>query len=319
MSDSKPAEATPSMFQYLVAGSLYASSSVSMFLVNKWTIKVFPYACSLLYLQNASTIVVLLVLGSVNSAFAIDWDTTAAVRWIPNVVFFMFNIISSLLAMKSVSVSTLVVFRNLNSIAVALGDKVFLKKHVSSTTFVSLVIIVIGSVVFGYYDLQFDAVGYFWIMVNAVSMSGYTLFVKYLSLKHKYTSFSMSFYNNVMSIVPLVFLIVWHGELHTALDALHVLSGGDLFAVVFSCCLGFCISFFGFKAQKTFSATAWITINNLNKIPAIVLGIVVFGDQFSAMSVLGLLTSMGGGFLFAYEGWRLTQVDEAAKRALPRV
>jgi GDP-mannose transporter len=306
---------TPSLINFVVSGGLYAASSVSMFLVNKWAVKVFPFTCSIIYLQNAVTIVVLLILGSLNSAFAVEWDNVAALRWTPAVGFFLVMLTSSLQAMKGVSVPTFVVFRNLNSISVALGDRYFLKRKITPITFVSLAIIVLGSVVYGYYDLGFDASGYWWMAVNLAATAAYTLFVKALTQRYKYSSFTMSFYNNVLSLPPLVALLVMHSELTPAVARVWTLSFGDGMVVLISCLLGFCISFFGFKAQKVFTATAWITINNLNKIPAILLGIVVFRDRFSLQSLSGLCISMLGGFLFAYEGWRITQEEQRQKAA----
>jgi len=303
-----------SLVTYVTSGGLYALSSVTMFLVNKLAIHAFPLTCSLIYLQNATTIVILLLLWTWNEQFAVEWDNQAATRWLPAVAAFTTMLVSSLQGMKYISIPTFVVFRNLNSLSVALGDRFILQRKITPLVFVSLVIIPIGSFVYGYYDLQFHPSGYVWIMINLLSMAVYTIYVKWITIRHKYTSFTMSFYNNILSIPPLLVLMMHHNEVHPAIEKITSMSMGQLLLLTLSCVLGFCISYFGFAAQRVFSATAWITINNLNKIPAIYLGILVFGDKISWMSFFGLCISMGGGFLFAYEGYRIKKAEDAARQ-----
>jgi len=150
---------------------------------------------------------------------------------------------------------------------------------------------------------QFNATGYCWVAINLIAMAGYSLYVKWFGLQNKCSANTMSTYNNMLSLPAMLVLVVLHAETFDVIDAFSSLSIWSRAIVLLSCLLGFLLSYFGFIAQDVFSPTAWVMINNLNKIPAIILGVVVFGDSLSSVGLCGLIVCVAGGFLFASESF----------------
>ena len=56
------------------------------------------------------------------------------------------------------------------------------------------------------------------------------------------------------------------------------------------------MSLYGFRAQQVMSPSSWLTLNNLSKIPAICISMLLFGGELSGLNVgkvLPLPTTLG--------------------------
>jgi hypothetical protein len=56
------------------------------------------------------------------------------------------------------------------------------------------------------------------------------------------------------------------------------------------------VSLYGFRAQQVMSPSSWLTLNNLSKIPAICISMLLFGGELSGLNVgkvLPLPTTLG--------------------------
>merc|ERR1711977_284713 len=83
-------------------------------------------------------------------------------------VSFVFMLICSLKALKTVHVATVVVARNLCTVAVCAGEALVFKRYTSRSAVLGLFVIVLGSIVYGFYDLTFDFTGYCWQAANSM-------------------------------------------------------------------------------------------------------------------------------------------------------
>lgn len=64
------------------------------------------------------------------------------------------------------------VFKNMTNLLIAYGDWYFFGERVTSAIVMSFGLMVVGSVLTGYYDLEFDAVGYAWMSANCIAQVG---------------------------------------------------------------------------------------------------------------------------------------------------
>ncbi len=100
----------------------YCFCSVCMLLVNKVVIQYINAPFFVLFVQNALSLVSIQTVKVLNLLDVDDIEWSKARKWIFVVVTFLVMLISSLKALSSVTVSTLIVFRNLNTLLVAFGE-----------------------------------------------------------------------------------------------------------------------------------------------------------------------------------------------------
>lgn len=194
---------------------VYSISGVLLTLLNKVAIKLFPYACLLLVIQNILTVLLLLAgstffRNALDRLPAITWAT--ARQWAPLSCLFVAVLVSSLLALKDISAVTLVVLRNLKTLVVAVGERQVLRTRLAPRTVAALVGMLFGAIIYGASDLSFHARGYAWVGVNILASSTYQVYVKTLAKDADLTPLGMSYINNMVSILILVLCSLGLGE-----------------------------------------------------------------------------------------------------------
>lgn len=271
----------------------FSLSSIVMILINKYVATMFPYISVVILVQNIITLIFLKVWKPI---LKIDYDV--AKRWIPCVVLFCINIYSSLIALGHVSVPTFTVFRNLQPIISTLLDVFFRKEFTSLNNVICLAVIFFGAYVYAYGQIDFDTVGYTWIMIHIFSMSLYSIAVKCSINSYNLHSYEMSFYNNFMSLFFLVLMVSFEFPMeHTLYTCVEYMPCWT--SIIISGYGAFCISIAGFQAQEFLSPTSYLTCNNLSKIPAIIISYIIWQKQVSMCEVIGIIISLTGGFLYS--------------------
>lgn len=184
---------------------------------------------------------------------------------------------------------------------VAAADTIFLKQKTTLLTVWALLGILLGSIVYGWADVNFNYVGYFWLIMNVLSTSSYQVYVKKLT-ELKLTAFGMVYYNNLLSLPFFVLLAIATQEVTTLSqeETWSTLSSSELFVLLLSCLLGFSISFAGFTLNLLVSATTLMVINNVNKILFIVLSEYFYQSTLTASSALGAFFVLTCTALYSY-------------------
>ena len=293
-----------------IALLIYCVSCTLLTLANKLAVVAFPVPNLLLVFQNAVTVLLLLALtalipGSVGGP--LPPLTLEAVRtWLPLTLLFVGMLASSLLALQHVSAVTLIVIRNLSTLAVAFFERLVLGTEISTLSVASLLGLLAGAVLHGLYDMRFSAAGYVWLMINIVCTVSFQIYVKGLiaGLPKKGPGalgpFGMSYYNNMISLPVFALLALAVGELPRLPDLFVALSTGGAIAVVVSALLGFALSTSAFLVNKLFSATSMMVANNVNKFALIII------SEIAVETTLGSLPALGA-FLVLLFGWLYTQ------------
>ena len=80
------------------------------------------------------------------------------------------------------AVATTVVFRNLGILFVALGDAVFFGKEFNTQMKQGIGIIICGSLVYSYFDLDYNTNGYLWMTLNTAIFAINVLYEKHASV-----------------------------------------------------------------------------------------------------------------------------------------
>ncbi len=290
--------------------TLFSMSSIAMILLNKGCVLLFPHPSVLLIFQNVCTILILSFMGEERMPFEIGlW-----IQWFPCSLLFCVNLFSSLQSLVYISVPTFTVLRNLQPI-LAVGIDFIVRGEKQSCFRVNfLVQVLIGAVLYCSHDLDFEPRGYFWAILHCVSMTFYSVLVKFKSDELGLSAKNMSWFNNIMSIPGLLTIMAFEHtiELGSRADNLNSRTFDDCmrcahnplctFTILSSCAGGFFVSVTGFQAQKVMSPTSWLSLNNFSKIPAILISFILFGGFISSATVHGMIISITAAYLYALSG-----------------
>lgn len=288
------AEAAQSVFWF----GLFMTASVSMVIFNKLVMQSYNYSTFLLIIQNTITIALNLV-GTKAGIFTMnEWKLEHFKIWALPTVTFSIMLVTSLKALPLVAVATTVVFRNISTVLVACGDALLFSKEFNKDMKIAIAVILAGSIVYSYFDMNFNMVGYLWMVANTILFTCNVLYEKYAVTSVDQTAVGISCYQNILSLPILAVTLITSGETG-AIDAWVVLPGHMqviiLLTGVFGCLLSVCYM----SLNKFASPTAITIASNLNKLVSAILGGLVFQSSVTPHAVAGLLICMAGGYMYS--------------------
>lgn len=299
--------ATTTPLQFVFALLLFCVSSVCMLFGNKMVVGYLPLPCTLVIIQAAATLVLLLPFWS-----SIRFKWSVAVEWIPIAALFALMLFSSLKSFVYAGVSTVLIFRNIGAIFTTFVEYFVRNTPLSFTVICSEIMIVVGAVVYGWSTANFSWLGLFWILVNVGGQVAYGVTVKYKMDRYAHfkemSKYTMSFYNNLLGI-PLVAVVLFAQQEHLVVaQKLQDVTEWGWVVVALTCFFGFLISTSGFGLQKLVSATTFLVINNLTKFLNILLGMVFLSDKLvGILDTSGCCIALLSGFWYSYEQMKLNE------------
>lgn len=295
-------------YKTIITICIYCLSGTLLTLVNKLAITIIPHPLVLLLLQNSASVICLFfglsfcckVQGpkvSMNIFFLKLWTTLA--------IIFVLILTSSLFALLYVSIPTVIVMRNLSTLATALLEYLILGNKQSVLCIVTLLGIFAGSIFYGKNDLTFNLYGYIWLFTNITATSIYQIYVKKIinlpSMKHV-SIIEMSYHNNLISLPLLSIFAYIIGEfksLNLQLEAFKSLKTESLLIIMSSCVLGLSLSVSAFTLNKLVSATSMMVVNNVNKFCLIALSEIFVEQTLHTNATLSALYVLFLGCLYS--------------------
>jgi drug/metabolite transporter (DMT)-like permease len=182
-----PPPSTQKSYSFFSIGvtSLFSLTSIAMVLANKCVVAIRPEdGTRMLLVQVAFTAVVMAsyALLSAPSTF----DLRKVLSWCPCALLFTSNIVTSVMALEYITVPAFSVLRNVQPfIATLLGVYLLPLLNPSapaeSTSFYklyALLLILIGTGIYAWKDIEFNVHGYLWVFAHICSMSLYVALVK---------------------------------------------------------------------------------------------------------------------------------------------
>lgn len=296
----------------LVAGICYCAASGSMILLNKHALnpKSFGFTAPNALLAFQCALAALLVkacqlLGYIQLQ---PLKRDLVVVWLPVNLLFVAMIGSSFYALQHVGVAMVTVWKNVSNFITAVCDVTIYGKTYSTQVWGTLALMLLSAAVGAYTDLSFSLSGYSWQIANCLFTSAYALYlrsamdkvVEHTTNKQKMDEFSMVYYNNLLSVPPILLLMVAFGE-HEGLLSQPALSNPRFLLVALAGGLiGFGISFSALWFLSQTTATIYSLVGALNKIPVAVVGILAFKEASTPQNLASIFIGLGAGVLFAY-------------------
>ena len=289
-------------------GFVFCASGSLLTVLNKLIMQELHAANALLLLQNSGTLI-LLVAGERCTPIALEaLSQERIIKWSPLVFLFYLMLASSLIALRYVTATTLIVQRNLATVTIAFADYVVLGTKQNFRRVTAIFCMCLGSYAYAHDDVigtTFDVYGYAWLFINIFSTTAYQIKVKTLVNELGMNSWTMAYYNNVLSLPICVALAAALGEFRAIESAAEKLSRIQILAIGVSSTLGFMLSVSAFQLNRMISPTSITVLNNANKF-VLIFFTAYFLDfgSLSQRAVLGIIIVMASAAVYSFPGSR---------------
>jgi len=297
----------------------WASMSLGITTLNKTLVMFLNAPCFITVAQMAMTALFVAVVNGKKIQKSIEDHRQQAFRWLIVPILFSGMLMSSIFGFKYMSLSMMTVVRNLAPLVALPIELTVMAPHnhpvVTPGCISSMVVMLVGAVVYGFSAPVFSGIGIFCVLINtALAISDRMVQRRLLSQDCKDLRLEVCmFINNFVGIFPsLAVALATHeagnSQSHHAaawyrLDTLAML--------LFSGMLGIGMCYFGLAVQRSISATSFLVLNNMSKFAIVLIGVMLFGDPIkSNFTKTGLILSLGGSCGY---GW--SQIKESSKEA----
>ena len=281
-------------------------ASVTMTVGNKYVMKEWDFANTLTLLQNGTAV---LYLGAGRLTNKLDMKPFALQQWKVFAVssfFLAMQILTSLKALPLVAIATVVAFRNSCTVVIALIDYFCFGTRFSKPMMYALVLTTIGMLIYAFQDINFNFVGYMWLVGNSAATIFNTFWNKVYITKYTrelkiQTSYGVSFIQQSETI-PIVLFMALANQEGGAASALGPLPFSTKLMVLLTCGGGVLIGIAYPKCFSLVSGTSVVVASTANKAVSILIGMYLFGTRLSFTQIIGLLVCIGGSLWYALEG-----------------
>lgn len=137
----------------------------------------------------------------------------------------------------------------------------------------------------------FKLSGYFWVVMYFIAKITDMLYVKHIVDSVQMSSWGRSFYNNFLSLPPVLIIIFLTGE-QSRVASLYdegLISFGVISVVALSCVMGLGISISGFICRALISATSFSVVGNMNKVLTVFINYLLIADHASPLGIASLM------------------------------
>ena len=293
----------------------YAASSVYMTMAQKYVVTNDKEIAALFLLYQNLAALVMFVPSRAGwlRRFKIQpyrlWDSRVAWQVAPLGVTYSVMLYSSNCALGPLSVPMISVLKNIGPILITVVEAKTEAKPLSWGLILSMVMLVSGSVVAGYHDLQFDVLGYSWMAVNVCANVVHVQLMKRVQQRCIPKAEILHYQTLVMSVLLLPLL----GGVQALVDGTYIQSVlrilerlmeqklPVLVAFVSTGVNGVVIALCTMWAIEATSGSTYSMVGALNKIPSSILGIYIFNDAINWLNLAGVAIGLGGGIVFSLD------------------
>lgn len=188
----------------------------------------------------------------------------------------------------------------------AIGDVMLYNKRYTLGVWAVLALMMTSAIVGASTDSKFSWRGYSWQAANCIFTSAYALYLRsvmdrvseHTTNKQRMDEFSMVYYNNLLSLVPIFGLMLAFNEHATLLSQPALYNPWFLLVASMGGIIGFAISFSSLWFLSQTTATFYSLVGALNKIPVAVLGIVAFQESTNPKNLASIIIGLAAGVLF---------------------
>lgn len=278
----------------------YAFSSSAVTILNKvvFSNSHFHFPWFTLAIQNLVSVFVISVARAMRYTNAGRFSSSLIVAMPVPIFFFILFIFTNAQSLRYVNLPVLTVWKSLGPMFVTLFERFYFGDRFSAPVYLSMMLIVLSAFVTAFNDLEYSAVGYIWAALNVIANVAYLASLRIYLRDPDVSPLDKTFHSSSLSIIPILPMAIAQGEVPAVFEALSQRS------------LTFKMAYFlsGFLTTGVCASAFWtITVSNgstlsfvggLNKIPIILLSIVLFDMRISAAGWVGVVLGVIAGIVF---------------------
>jgi len=225
-------------------------------------------------------------------------------KWMVMPFFFASMLATSTYAFREMSMSTVLILRNLLPLFALAIEKVTFDapKVIGWKIVASMIVALIGTCMYGATNVSVSRKGACLILANcAATVANQVLQRMYFLNKEFSVSVQMCMLlNNVFGILPVFIFAVAKSETYGWHAVVQATDSTTWCWVVMSSFCGCCLGVLGLKLQKIVSATTFLVLQNINKVGLIIFGMVLMGDEITGLSLIGCIISLCGALWYGF-------------------
>ncbi|CAE7039171.1 GFT1 [Symbiodinium natans] len=271
----------------------HASCSVFLVLVNKTISTSFPYAWTVVALQNTGTIVCSCFLHLNGKVLLRQLQRHQVLPLLVDAIWLVAVLMSSFKALEEVSL-LVVVIRNTVPFLTALSERAALKKPMDAMLVVALLITFVGTILYSVTDFTIRYNGAIYAISNAVLVAGMCTYERYLmtSANLGMSAIDINFHRVVLSMPLIATLGYTEGFPATLLDL--AVRRYEALLIASSAFAAFGIGTLLLALQAEVSATTIQVANVSYKCATTVVSRLTHPSELTAMGVFGYCVCTGG-------------------------
>ena len=306
--ETQKQDETPTTATIATACIATTTVSVAMIILNKAIVLNIPFGGGLVLVQNAATVFIVQTYRWGAPPSDVGW--TAILLNAPCAALFGMNTFTSIQSLSFLSITAFTILRNTQSILSFPLDYLLRGERLKPTSIFFLFTILLGTCAYCGRDMRTNVEGIMWASAHLISTTLYTVLTKIriestAAKENTLTqALDLAWYNNVISL-PIV-------GAAAAMQAMYMSATQPLVRpecgmhcwvmVALSCFSGCAMSVVGLKTQSLMSPTSYLTFNNINKIPAMLISAAIWPHLETAnttQEIMGVVLSILGGYLYA--------------------
>ena len=226
---------------------------------------------------------------------------------------FIGTLFANVSALKHVPVDTIICFRASTPLVIAVIEYLHLGRELPSPrSWAALGGVFAGVAAYAATDVHFTPIGYFWLGVWYCFAVAEMVWVKQVVDGIAMSTWSRSFYQNALAVVPMALITLLSGEVATAVGGA---TPAGWAAIGASCVAGLGMSYFSFALRAAISATSFSVIGNICKVLTILVNAAMWDQHAGAAGTVALLVCLGAGALYRQPPLRAGYVPGAGAAA----
>ncbi|CAD6337387.1 unnamed protein product [Miscanthus lutarioriparius] len=292
----------PSSILSLAAAFSYGVASMAMVFVNKAVLMQYVHSMTLLTLQQIATALLIHFGQVLGMSKRKDFSLITAKKLLPVSIFYNANVGFALASLKGVNIPMYIAIKRITPLAVLVAG--CMRERETTDT---VICTATGVLIAALGDFSFDLYGYRMALTSVFFQTMYLILVEKSGAEDGLSSVDLMFYNSILSLPFLFFLIIATGEFPHSLTVLSAKAASLTFSVILiiSLVMGIVLNFTMFWCTIVNSALTTTIVGVLKGVGSTTLGFVLFGGvEVHALNVTGLVINTFGGVWYSYAKYK---------------
>ncbi|KAL8499447.1 hypothetical protein ACS0TY_022422 [Phlomoides rotata] len=296
-------KADPPPYLSLVAALSYGFASMAMVFINKAVLMQYASSMTLLTVQQLMTTLLIRFGRVMGFTKGREFNVDTAKKLLLVSLFYNANVAFALASLKGVNIPMYIAIKRLTPLTVLIAGFFSGKGRPSTQVTLSVVLTAAGVIIAALGDFSFDLLGYSMALISVFFQTMYLVLVEKSGAEDGLSSVEIMFYNSILSLPFLLFLIIATGEFPDSVSILYAKSTSFSFLVLLllSMVMSIALNYTMFLCTIVNSALTTTIVGVLKGVVSTTLGFVLLGGvQIHGLNVTGLVINTAGGVWYSF-------------------